>query len=102
MAWLMACAFGLVACYTLGILCRLYAPLTLPLLTVATIAVPMVCRFYAVPPPGSLFFVMAARLLDTLVGCGIGLAGGSACTTPGSVRRPGPRCGGWCPGAWEP
>ena len=44
MAWLMACAFGLVACYTLGILCRLYAPLTLPLLTVATIAVTMVCR----------------------------------------------------------
>ncbi|MFD0667586.1 FUSC family protein [Ramlibacter sp. MAHUQ-53] len=62
MAWLMACAFGLVACYTLGVLSHLYAPLTLPLLTLITIAVTMVCRFYAVPPPGGLFFVMAAAI----------------------------------------
>lgn len=62
MAWVMACAFGLVACYTLGVLSHLYPPLTLPLLTVMTMAVTMVCRFYAVPPPGSLFFVMAAAI----------------------------------------
>jgi hypothetical protein len=62
MAWLMACAFGLVASYTLGVLCHLYPSLTLPMLTLITIVVTMVCRFYAVPPPGSLFFVMAAAI----------------------------------------
>jgi hypothetical protein len=62
MAWLMACAFGLVACYTLGVLCQLYAPLTVVMLMLITIPVTMVCRFYAVPPPGSLFFVMAASI----------------------------------------
>ncbi len=62
MAWIMACAFGLVGCYTLGVLSHLVPALTLPLLTVITMAVTMVCRFYAVPPPGSLFFVMAAAI----------------------------------------
>jgi hypothetical protein len=62
MAWLMACAFGLVASYTLGILSNVYEPLTIPVLAVIAAVVTMVCRFYAVPPPGSLFFMMAAAI----------------------------------------
>lgn len=62
MAWLMACAFALAGCYALGVLSHLYAPLMVPLLTVIAILATMVCRFYAVPPPGSLFFVMAAAI----------------------------------------
>lgn len=62
MAWLMACAFGLVGCYALGIFSNVYQPLTIPVLALLAMLVTMVCRFYAVPPPGSLFFVMAAAV----------------------------------------
>jgi uncharacterized membrane protein YccC len=62
MAWLMACAFGLVASYALGNLTNVYEPLTIPVLALIAALVTMVCRFYAVPPPGSLFFVMAAAI----------------------------------------
>ena len=62
MAWLMACAFGLVASYALGILSNVYEPLTIPVLAVIATVVTMICRCYAVPPPGSLFFVMAAAI----------------------------------------
>ena len=62
MAWLMACAFGLVASYALGVLSNVYEPLTIPVLAVIAAVVTMICRFYAVPPPGSLFFVMAAAI----------------------------------------
>lgn len=62
MAWLMACAFGIAGSYALGILTHLYPPLALPVLVVITIVVTMICRFYGVPPPGSLFFVMAAAI----------------------------------------
>ncbi len=62
MAWLMACAFGMTGSHALGMLGHLYPPLVVPLLVLITIVVSMVCRFYAVPPPGSLFFVMAAAI----------------------------------------
>lgn len=62
MAWLMACAFGMSASYTLGTLSHLYLPLMVPVLTFIATLVTMVCRFYAVGPPGSLFFIMAAAI----------------------------------------
>lgn len=62
MAWLMACAFGMTACHALGMLGHFHPPLVVPLLAVIAILVTMVCRFYAAPPPGSLFFVMAAAI----------------------------------------
>ncbi|GAB3777264.1 FUSC family protein [Ramlibacter monticola] len=62
MAWLMACAFGMTGCYALGLLGHLFPLLLVPLLAVTSIVVTMVCRFYASPPPGSLFFVMAAAI----------------------------------------
>lgn len=62
MAWLMACAFGMTACHALGMLGHLVPALVVPLLVLITLLVTMVCRFYAAPPPGSLFFVMAAAI----------------------------------------
>ena len=62
MVMLMACAFGMAACYALGLMSHFY-PALLPLsLAVITVLVTMVCRFYAVGPPGSLFFMMAAAI----------------------------------------
>lgn len=62
MAWLMACAFGMTGSHALGMLGHLVPTLVLPLLMLITILVTMVCRFYAAPPPGGLFFVMAAAI----------------------------------------
>jgi Fusaric acid resistance protein-like len=62
MAWLMACAFGMTGSHALGMLGHLVPPLVVPLLVIITILVTMVSRFYAAPPPGSLFFVMAAAI----------------------------------------
>lgn len=62
MAWLMACAFGMTGCHALGLLGHMFPPLLVPLLTLVAMLVTMVCRFYAAPPPGSLFFVMAAAI----------------------------------------
>lgn len=62
MAWLMACGFGLIACHGLGVLSNVYEPLTIPVLALITAVVTMICRSYAVPPPGPVFFVMAAAI----------------------------------------
>lgn len=62
MAWLMACAFGMIASHSLGMLGHFYPNLVVPLLALITTLVTMVCRFYLAPPPGSLFFVMAAAM----------------------------------------
>ncbi len=62
MVTVMACAFGMAACYTLGLLSHFFPALMMPMLVVIAILVTMVCRFYAVGPPGSLFFIMAAAI----------------------------------------
>lgn len=62
MVALMACAFGLVACYALGVISQFLPLLIIFMLTFLAILVTMVCRFYALGPPGSLFFVMAAAI----------------------------------------
>lgn len=62
MAWLMACAFGMGASYTLGVLSQFYLPVLVPVLALLAMLVSMVCRFYAVGPPAALFFVMAAAI----------------------------------------
>lgn len=62
MVMLMACAFGLTSCYALGLLGQFAPWLPVPLLALTCMLVTMVCRFYAVGPPGSLFFVMAAAI----------------------------------------
>ncbi|CUW39763.1 conserved membrane protein of unknown function [Magnetospirillum sp. XM-1] len=62
MITLMACSFGLAACYTLGMLSQLITPLMVPVLAFIAALVTMVCRFYQIGPPGSLFFIMAAAI----------------------------------------
>jgi uncharacterized membrane protein YccC len=62
MVMLMACAFGMTACYALGQLGQLVPALLVPLIALACMLVTMICRFYALGPPGSLFFVMAATI----------------------------------------
>lgn len=62
MVSLMACAFGMSASYALGVMSHFFPVLLVPVLTFIAILVSMVCRFYALGPPGSLFFVMAAAI----------------------------------------
>ncbi len=62
MVSLMACAFGLAACYALGLMSQFLPPLMMPVLSFIAILVTMVCRFYRLEPPGSMFFIMAASI----------------------------------------
>ena len=62
MVLLMACAFGMTACYALGVMSHQVPALMMPVLVFTAILVTMVCRFYNLGPPGSLFFIMAASI----------------------------------------
>ncbi|MGE5471518.1 MAG: FUSC family protein [Bacteroidota bacterium] len=62
MVSLMACAFAMIACYALGVMSHLLPALMMMVLTFTAILVTMVCRFYRVGVPGSLFFIMAAAI----------------------------------------
>ncbi|SEH43562.1 Fusaric acid resistance protein-like [Magnetospirillum fulvum] len=62
MVSLMACSFGMAACYALGILSQFVPPLMTPVLIFIAISVTMICRYYRLGPPGSLFFIMAASI----------------------------------------
>lgn len=62
MVSLMACAFAMTACYALGVMSHLVPTLIVPALVVIAILATMVARFYALGPPGSLFFIMAAAI----------------------------------------
>jgi hypothetical protein len=62
MVTMMTCAFGVAACYGLGVLTHMAPQLVVPVLVFIAICSTMVCRFYGMGPPGSLFFVMAAAL----------------------------------------
>ena len=62
MVVIMACSFGMLACYAFGLASQLVPPLILPTLVCITVLVTMMCRLYNVGPPGSLFFVMVASI----------------------------------------
>lgn len=62
MVTLMACAFAMSACYTLGLLSHFVPVLMVPVIIFVAILVSMICRFYALGPPNSLFFIMAAAI----------------------------------------
>ncbi len=95
MVSLMAAVFGMSACFALGLMSHFLPVLLVPVLSFIAILVTMVCRFYVVGPPGSLFFIMAAaigayspiamlraRLLDTVLGSLVGLVGGVCLHSP--------------------
>lgn len=60
MGVVMACSTGMIACFALGLLGASHPLLLIPFITVLTGLVTLVCRFYRLGPPGSLFFMMAA------------------------------------------
>ena len=62
MVVMMAAAFGMTACYALGVMSHFVPALMMPALISTSILVTMICRFYRVVPPASLFFVMAASI----------------------------------------
>lgn len=62
MVSVMACSFGMAACYTLGVMSHFFPPVMMPVLVFTSILVTMICRFYGMGPPGSLFFIMAASI----------------------------------------
>lgn len=62
MVWLLACAFGMTACFAFGVMSHFLPLLIIPVIAVIAFLVTIICRFYRVGPPGSLFFVMAAAI----------------------------------------
>ncbi len=62
MTTLMTCSFGIITCYSLGILCQFNPQLMVLSLSIIAMVVSMACRFFMLPPPGSLFFIMAASI----------------------------------------
>lgn len=64
MVTLMACGFAMTACYALGLGVHALdaAAVRAPLLALVALLVTMVVRYYRLPPPGPLFFVMAAAI----------------------------------------
>lgn len=59
---LLAASFGMVSCFAVGALTQIWPTLMVPALTLIAMVVNMVCRCYCFPPPGSLFFIMAAAI----------------------------------------
>ncbi|MBR0567478.1 FUSC family protein [Azoarcus sp. L1K30] len=62
MVWLMACGFGMTACYALGVMSHFFPPLMMWVLSFIAVLATMVGRFYGLGPPGSLFFVLATAI----------------------------------------
>lgn len=62
MVRLMVCAFGMIACYTVGVFSQFIPLIVIPIIIATTIVVAMIMRFYDLGPPGALFFVMALSI----------------------------------------
>ena len=64
MVTLMACGFAMAACFALGLGVQVLdlAVVRVPLLVLVALLVTMVTRYFRLPPPGPLFFVMAAAI----------------------------------------
>ena len=62
MVWVSLCALAMTACHALGLLCHEAPALTVPLLALLTLLVTALLRSLSAPPPGPVFFVMAAAI----------------------------------------
>ncbi len=62
MVWLMSCAFGMIACYAIGLACHFVSVLLVPALIFITAIVTMMVRLHRIGPPGPTFFVMSAAI----------------------------------------
>jgi uncharacterized membrane protein YccC len=59
---LIACAFAMSSCYALGLISHFLPMAAVFSLTFLAIVVTMLCRFYRLASPGSVFFIMAAAI----------------------------------------
>lgn len=62
MGSLLSCAFGMVLCFSLGLLVSTAQVFVVPLLGVLAMLVAVLCSRYGVGPPGNVFFVMVASV----------------------------------------
>lgn len=60
--WLLAVALAMCACFALGLLSQYLPGLQVLILTGIAIVVSIFCRLFRLPPPGSLFFILAAAI----------------------------------------
>lgn len=62
MVTLMACSFGMISSFTMGMASHLVPAATVPIVTLCAILTTLVGRYYRLGVPGSLFFIMAAAI----------------------------------------
>ncbi|AKH43438.1 hypothetical protein FHS61_000858 [Altererythrobacter atlanticus] len=62
MATIMACALGMIACYTIGLVVHAVPVARIPVLAIAALIITFACRSFRVLPPGGMFFIMAAAI----------------------------------------
>ncbi|MDO6563176.1 FUSC family protein [Amphritea sp. 1_MG-2023] len=66
MMTLATCAFGFSLSFALGVVTNFDPLFSAATLTLNVFMVTVICRFYSVPPPGTLFFIVVACLARTL------------------------------------
>lgn len=66
MVTLAVCAIGLTACFALGVSTSFNPYVSAAVLGLTTTLVTLITRFYALPPPGSFFFILVAAVAGTL------------------------------------
>lgn len=62
MTTMLACSFGMVTCFALGLIAQLVPMLTLPLVLFVSFWVAVFNRYYLLPPPAGLFVMMASMI----------------------------------------
>ena len=66
MVTLAVCSIGLTACFALGVSTSFSPYVSALVLGLTTTLVTLITRFYALPPPGSFFFILVAAVAGTL------------------------------------
>ena len=66
MVTLAVCSLGLAACFALGVGTGFNPYVSATVLGLTTTLVTFITRFYALPPPGSFFFILVAAVAGTL------------------------------------
>ncbi len=62
MTAVLACSFGMVACFAVGLIAHRVPILTVPLMMFITFWITLFSRYYKLSPPGGLFIIMAAAI----------------------------------------
>ncbi len=62
MVTMLACSFGMTACFTIGLVAHELPSFRIPILTFCTVIAMFAARYFRIVPPGGLFFVMGASI----------------------------------------